>query len=310
MHILVADNNDHTRETIGALLEDFGHSISLAENADQAMHVFRSAKPDIVILDLVLVGIDGLELLATIKAERPETEVIVMTSFPSLDSVIEAMRLEALDYLVKTAADLELLVNSVQRAIRRIDERSGIHTRISGMQAEVERLQGLNNRLLSSGRKDQSTGLPDQQLFRETLDAEINRSGQNQRRFSIIFIYLNPDIDFGGENFELRAIDSAMPNWARMLKERLRKSDILGRYDDRTMSIILPETGKEGAMLVAETIVHLCHDAIQTVMGEDIPMSRLLQVGIACYPEDGSNLDDLLETAGPQTTGNFSGSVH
>lgn len=93
MQILVADNNDHTREVLCQTLAAEGFDPLSAESAPDALDLFRKHQPPIVIFDLVLVGMDGLELLQKLKSADFDCEVIATTSFPSLESVVSAMNL-------------------------------------------------------------------------------------------------------------------------------------------------------------------------------------------------------------------------
>ena len=105
---------------------------------------------------------------------------------------------------------------------------------------------------------------------------------------------LNPDLLIGGENFEVRAVAGALPTIVQSIQERLRKSDLLARYDNHTLSIILPETGRDGATLVADSIAGLCVDLITSLLGDQATPQAILQVGVACFPEDGGERFSLV----------------
>ncbi len=90
----------------------------------------------------------------------------------------------------------------------------------------------------------------------------------------------------------------------------MRKSDLLARFDNHTLSIILPETARKGATLVAESIAGLCVDLITTIIGDQTPQQSILQVGVACFPEDGNDQAELLTKAGQTTTTVGSNSIH
>jgi len=309
MQILVADNNNHTRHIICQLLEAEGYEIFSAETAIEALELFEEHHTPIIILDLVLVGMDGIKLLEKFKTDDFTCEVIALTSFPSLDSVIAAMNHGALDYLVKTGDDLETLIDTVHRAAERIDRKRRVQTELTSMKKEIEQLQEINNNLTNSTR-DQLTGLLNPAYFDEAFNSEIHRASRNNRQFSIVVVRLNPSVLVTGDQFEVRAIDGALPNWSKTIHERLRKSDIVARYDDHTLSIILPETGKAGALLVAESLIQLCDEVTQVVLGEEIEIADLLQVGIASFPDDGDNKDKLFDLASKRSTDSDSGTVH
>ena len=123
-------------------------------------------------------------------------------------------------------------------------------------------------------------------------------------------VRLNPDIEIGSDGFQVRAMDSALPGWSNAIQERLRKTDIVARYDDHTLSIILPETSKEGALLVAECLIQLCDEVTQAVLGQEIEIADLIQVGIASFPDDGDNKNRLYDLATKRSEDVGSGTVH
>ncbi len=309
MQILVADNTDHTRSTICQLLETEGYNALSAASADEALRILREQQIGVVILDLVLVGMDSFELLQTIKSEQPHCEVITVTSFPSLDSVIKSMHIGAFDYLVKTGSDFDSLSEIVNRAADKNRQSMQSEATMDKLQREIDYLRQTNQNM-ASGIKDQHSGLYDASFFDQAFDSELNRASENQRQFSIVMVRLNPAIEIGGDDFQVRAMDSALPSWSRSIQERLRKTDIVARYDDHTLSIILPETGKEGALLVAECLIQLCDEVTQAVLGQEIEIADLIQVGIASFPDDGDNKDRLYDLANRRSEDLGSGTLH
>ena len=309
MRIFLIENNDHTRNALSEFLEEEGHDVVSMQNGEDALRTFRLDPAPVVILDLLLVGFGSLDLLETIKSEHPQTEVIVTTSFPSFDSVVDVMRLDALDYLVKTDDLFNVINDSLKRAEEHLLRRTQTMVEITELRSKVIDLENSNN-LLTDNICDPQTGLYSQNLFEETVTAEVERGKRNNRTFSIILIRLNPDLHVGDENFEVRAVESSLPTLAQTIRERLRKSDLLARFDNHTLSIILPETGRKGATLVAESIAGLCVDLITTIIGDQSPPQSILQVGVACFPEDGNDQAELLTKAGQETTTVGSNSIH
>lgn len=309
MRILVIENSDHTRNVLCEFIGEEGHEVAGIQNGGEALHAFRLEPAAVVILDLHLVGTASLDLLEAIKSEHPETEVIVISSFPSLESVVNVMRLGALDFLVKTDDLFNSITASLQRAEALLVSRKQEKAEIDALRSKVIELENINKQF-TGNILDPQTGLHDQNMFEASIAAEIERGKQHKRNFSIILMRLNPDLHVGDENFEVRAVDGALPTIVQSIQERLRKSDLLARYDNHTLSIILPETGREGATLVAESISGLCIDLITALLGEQAPPKAILQVGVACFPEDGEEQNDLLDLAKEMTTNVCSESVH
>jgi len=296
MRILIVDNDAHTRSALCQFLEEEGHESVAEGSGSDALHRFRDQPFELVILDQVLVGMDGLDLLARIKAERPETIVIVTSSFPALAAVVRALRLDAFDYLLKTDDGFEQLRGALVRAAALLGQQQQLRDDFNSLNVKVTALQE-ENRRLNVGVRDPSTGLDETEQFITRMQSEIDRSDRYQRRFSLVMLRFNPELEIGNDQFQLKAAEGSLPTLVQKVRDRLRQSDILARYDENTLSLILPETGREGALLVAQSIVRLCSDIVAALLGTEDAADGLLQVGIACFPEDGRERSDLVDLA-------------
>jgi len=99
--VLVVDDEPAMREMLVSLLEEEGIRARSAASADEALELAREADFDAVVSDIRMPGSDGVALLAELRQARPETPVILMTAFGSIDSAVDAMRSGAFDYITK-----------------------------------------------------------------------------------------------------------------------------------------------------------------------------------------------------------------
>lgn len=113
--ILVVDDEQHTREGLRAGLKGRDREILVAEKADQALEILRRSKVDLMIADIRMPGMDGMELLQKTKDKYPDTEVVMLTGHGTVEQAVEAMREGAYDYLMKPVNldELDLLVGKV-----------------------------------------------------------------------------------------------------------------------------------------------------------------------------------------------------
>lgn len=130
MDILLVDDEAGIRKVVGITLADMGHKVLMAANGEEALEVFRRERPGIVLTDVRMPGMDGLELLRQIKAESPDTEVILVTGHGDMDVAVQGLKLDACDFISKPAGP-ELLEISLKRAQDKIAmrERMRQHTR-------------------------------------------------------------------------------------------------------------------------------------------------------------------------------------
>jgi DNA-binding NtrC family response regulator len=114
--IMVVDDTEGIRDLVSAILEKEGYETISKGSAADLTASFAGAQPDVILLDLVLPDGDGLELLPQIKKQWPDTEVIVLTGFASLDKAVEATKRGAYQFQSKPFETKTLLL-SIQRAI-------------------------------------------------------------------------------------------------------------------------------------------------------------------------------------------------
>jgi signal transduction histidine kinase/FixJ family two-component response regulator len=163
--LLLADDEEGIRKVLGIYLADSGFEVLTAENGLQALDIFRKEHPPIVLTDLRMPGIDGIELLRIIKSESADTEVIMITGHGDMDLAIESLKLEATDFVTKPIND-DVLAIALKRAQERIAMRRQLREytenlenlvqRQSARLVEVERLAAIGQALegISSAFRD------------------------------------------------------------------------------------------------------------------------------------------------------------
>ena len=126
--VLIVDDELDFLETIVKRLRARNIEVSGVESGYLALEALDSSSPDVIILDVKMPGLDGIETLREIKKKKPLTEVIMLTGHASVESGIQGMQLGAFDYLMKPIA-LDELLEKVRQAYERklIQEGQGSH---------------------------------------------------------------------------------------------------------------------------------------------------------------------------------------
>src|SRR6201993_4428128 len=113
--ILIVDDEALTLRTIGRALETEGYDVLSASSGEDALKMIAEEKPDLALLDVVLPGINGIEVLRQAKKLSPAMIVVMMSAYHLVDRAVEAMKLGAYDYLIKPFHIADM-VNTIQRA--------------------------------------------------------------------------------------------------------------------------------------------------------------------------------------------------
>src|SRR5581483_8127591 len=113
--ILVLDDEALTLRTISRGLREEGYEVFVAMNGEEAMKIFGEEKPDLALLDIVLPGMDGVEVLRQMKQQNPSIIAVMMSAYHMVERAVEAMKLGAYDYLVKPFHLADML-NTIRRA--------------------------------------------------------------------------------------------------------------------------------------------------------------------------------------------------
>jgi two-component system response regulator HydG len=115
---LVVDDEAGLRDSLAKIFEREGHVVSTAASAEEALPLLRTNPPDVMVTDMRMAGMTGLELLRAARTLTPETEVIVLTAFGSVESAVEAMRHGAYDFVTKPVKRAQI-VGAVRKAADR-----------------------------------------------------------------------------------------------------------------------------------------------------------------------------------------------
>ena len=131
--ILVVDDDADMRELAYDMLKDRGHQVATAGSGEEALKRMKEEDYAVVLTDLRMKGMQGLELLTQIKRDHPDINVILMTAFGSVETAVEAMK-HASDYLTKPVKKDELI-----RVVERVIREAALRREVSRLRREVRK---------------------------------------------------------------------------------------------------------------------------------------------------------------------------
>src|SRR5512146_2922357 len=135
--ILVIDDEALTLRTISRALRDEGFDVSVAMTGEEGVKVLGEERPDLALLDVVLPGIDGIEVLRQFRKQSPDTIVVMMSAYRMVDRAVEAMKLGAYDYLIKPF-HLADMVNTIRRATEMLALRVRVRDTVESAKGRYE----------------------------------------------------------------------------------------------------------------------------------------------------------------------------
>ena len=150
--VLTIDDDQAVRESLANFLEDFGYGVLQAEDGEHGLEVFAAEHPDLILVDLRMPRMDGLQVLARIQELSPETPVMVVSGAGDIRDVVEALRRGAWDYLVKPIQDMNILLHSVQTCLERARLQRQNREYQQSLEESLEKLRRTQKEMIQSAK--------------------------------------------------------------------------------------------------------------------------------------------------------------
>jgi len=276
--ILVIDDEDSICKALKIGLASENFEIDLASNGLSGIQLGQKHAYDILIADLSLPDINGLEVIKKIKFSRPEIIPIIITGNGSMKSSLEAIRLEVSDYLEKP-----LSLASVKGAIAR------------GLKRRESMRKAIENKVHHNLLSDSLTGLPDRSLFMDRLNRAIAGIDRDDGRpFAVFLIDIN---SFKGINdtYGHRTGDLVLAELSNRLLSCVHPGDTVARMNGDEFAVLLNEfESDEKVIAVAE---HCQQAAEKDIHIEGIKVKLSVKIGIVSKTIFYQSADDVLRDA-------------
>lgn len=297
--LLLIDDDEVVRASLAAYLEDSGFQVLQAGNGLQGLEVFEREQPDLIICDLRMPQIDGLELIRRISQINSEMPVIVVSGAGVMSDAVEALRLGAADYLIKPLEDLAVLEHSVHRAMDRSRlrlENQRYREKLEAANRELQASLHLLQEDQNAGRQVQMNMLPttpweaDGLHFAHQIIPSLYLSGDFADYFRVdehrVAFYLADVSGHGASSAFVTVLLKFMTTrllyeWRRngVLPE-FKPSDVLGHIN---RGLINCKLGKHVTMLGG--VIDLQSSQLTYSIGGHLPLPVLFSEGEARYLE-------------------------
>jgi diguanylate cyclase (GGDEF)-like protein len=253
--LIVDDDPAHVRHVREGLAPQ-GYAFKEAHDGTQALSAIRQARPDLILMDVEMPGLGGVEVCRIVKANSGEDgfgfiPVILMTARQAAGKV-EGLELGADDYLVKPFDMLELSAR-VKSMLRLKALQDALVEKNRELDRANKELARRREELLTLSRTDALTGLFNRRYFEERLNEEFTRSRRYGSPLSLVML----DIDHFkriNDTFGHPFGDQVLKAVAQTACSRLREVDLMARYGGEELIALLPETSPVDALRVCERV--------------------------------------------------------
>lgn len=281
-NILVVDDVPDNITLLGFNLEDDGHTVIAASSGAECLELAAQEKPDLILLDIMMPGMSGIETLQVLKHEESRSRnipVIMVSANDSEDSIVEALDLGAHDYVGKPCI-YPILAARMRSALR--------------LNTAQKKLKASNKALAELASTDSLTGAYNRRHFLTLSNAELARSERFQRPLSIIML----DADLFkqvNDRYGHAMGDLALKHIIDICQQVTRGSDIVGRLGGEEFAVCCPETDIKGAQGLAERL----RAAIAAEVIEQAQQQCQLTVslGVATLTDKSTTIEELLSLA-------------
>lgn len=288
--ILVVDDVAPNIQLLTTYLSAVGYRVISAKDGQEALEKVSRCNPDLVLLDVMMPKVNGFEVCQRLKKDKLSSfiPVIMVTGLNEVEHKVRAMESGADDFVSKPFNRLELLTR-VKSLLR-------IKYLTEALNEKVLELEHAKERLRQLAITDGLTELYNHRYFKEQLEQELNRARRHNLNVSVVMVDIDRFKQFNDEHGH-PAGDELLRTMGRLLRDNIRKIDLAARYGGEEFSLVLVETGKRAAGIVAEKIKKLVEEHLFDNSNGESAGRITLSMGVATFPEDAGNFDDLIRIA-------------
>ncbi len=294
--ILIVDDEEVIRDMLVEHLSDEGFTAVAVPSGEAALEVFRDDPDHLVITDIRMEGMSGVELLGEVKKLNEEALVIIITSHASLDTAVATLKAGAYDYIFKPFEDLDTITEVVNRAMDKIALLHQNRQLVEDLERNHQRMEESRDMLKELAIRDGLTGLFNHRHFKDILETELSRAERYGRPLCLIMLDVDRFKNYNDTHGH-PAGDEVLKTLADIINTRLRDVDSAARYGGEEFVFLLPETDRKGGEMVAEEIRAQVEN-YPFEGRESQPLGKVtVSLGVAEFPADCSDSSALIKKA-------------
>ena len=273
MNVMIVDDTRPNVLVLQRALTSIGYNISVAFDGEKALELIPKTKPDLILLDVMMPGINGFDVCKRLKndPELSDIPIIFITAMGMPKDLLKGFEIGAVDYITKP-------FNLQEVCIR-------VKTHLT--------LSAAIKKLIQDSETDSLTGLFNRRTFLKKIENEAMRFKRNKKPFSLLFA----DIDFFkkvNDTYGHAAGDDVLISVSNLLNTEKREVDQVGRWGGEEFLLLLPETNLGGAAQHGNKIRELV--SAKPIIYEEQEIHITMSFGVSEYSGD-SNIEKTIDQA-------------
>jgi two-component system cell cycle response regulator len=280
--VLIVEDNPADAKLIKSLLGSLACSLVMVHSGEEAVSICNNHRIDIIILDMLLPGVDGYEVVKQIKssASTQSIQIIVVTSLQDIESKIKGYEFGVDDYLVKP-----INFNEFRARVNSLIKKKAYHDKLmSSCEAAIQ-----------AAITDKLTGAYNRGYLQHYLKNELMKSDRHHHPVSLLMIDID-DLKIVNDTYGHLAGDRLLKEIASELRKCIREIDVLARYGGDEFTIILTHTSKENAAPIADRIRRVIENLAVAVTDQAV-VTASVSIGVAEYVPSVDTPDILIQRA-------------
>ncbi len=288
--ILIIDDDEQVRRLLMEILRD-EYDCAVAGSAEDALGLLKSESFDLVISDINMGGISGLEMIPLVLEQTPDTVVVMISGQQTIDYAIESMRAGAFDYITKP-----LDIRQVQAAVRRALSHHELLTEKRRYENHLEELvKERTAEVEHLAYYDRLTDLPNRALFADRCAQALAIAQRNQHLAGVLLISLDR-VKKINDTLGHGAGDVVLTEAAARLGQCVGESDTVARFDGDEFALLLTQVSEaENLADVSLSIAEAFRPPFQ-LGGQEVYVTA--SIGISIFPLNGEDSSTILKNAG------------
>ena len=301
LKVLYVEDNEEARDSLEGLLRNYFDDITLASNGLDGLKIFQNLPFDLIITDIKMPKMNGIEMIANIRVIDDEIPIIVSTAYQDQEFLMSCIELGTNGYLLKPINHKQLtrVIKCVCGKLYYISENKKYEESLEILvEKRTQELQATQEQLTLLINKDPLTNLYNRRYFNDISQILLNLSQRNQDGLSLLMI----DIDkfkVINDTYGHLVGDIVLKELAHTLLKTTRISDVIIRFGGEEFLILLPHTHINGAVQIAQKIRETIKNLeIHIENNIDKIIKFTVSIGITeCYCDDDKKIDTIVRRA-------------